>query len=63
MEGKTEVDFVDSPLQDVIALLQDMHGIPIKLDTNALKEAGVDPGTPVTCSVSGVPLRSAFASS
>jgi hypothetical protein len=60
LEEKTTVDFVETPLQDVVEYLQDKYRIPIKLDTNALKEAGVDASTPVTFWISGVPLRSAL---
>jgi hypothetical protein len=51
---------VETPLPDVIDFLQDKYRIPVKLDLRALKDAGVDVSTPVTCSISGVPLRSAL---
>jgi len=60
MKEQTSLEFIDTPLQDVIDYLQDKHHIPIKLDTSVLKEAGVEPETQVTCNISGVPLRSAL---
>jgi hypothetical protein len=61
MKEQASFDFTDCPLTDVVAYLQDKHHIPIQLDVAALREAGnVDSTTPVNCSVSGVPLRSAL---
>ncbi len=60
MEEKATLDFEETPLTEVIDYLQDKHHIPIWLDSSALKEAGVDEGAPVTCRISGIPLRSAL---
>jgi hypothetical protein len=60
LEEKTKLEFVDTPLQDAIDYLQDVYRITIKLDTNALKEAGVDASTPVNLTIRDVPLRSAL---
>ena len=60
MKEQASLEFVEAPLEDMLDYLQNKHHIPIKLDANALKEAGVDPSTPITCNVSGVPLRSAL---
>ena len=38
----TQIEFVETPLKDVIDYLKDLHHIEIQLDTSALKEAGVD---------------------
>jgi hypothetical protein len=62
----TVLEFTHQPLTDVIDYLADYHstksGQPfaIRLDTKALKDAGVAPDTPITMSLRGVPLRSAL---
>jgi hypothetical protein len=58
MKEKTSVAFVETPLKDVLDYLSQKHQIPIHIDAAALKEAGVDESTPVTCKLSGNPLRS-----
>ena len=55
----TQVEFVETPLKDVIDYLKDLHHIEIQLDAPALKEAGVDESTPVTKNLKGISLRSA----
>ncbi|MGA2257071.1 MAG: hypothetical protein ABSG53_20660 [Thermoguttaceae bacterium] len=42
-------EFVETPLKDVIDYLQDKVQVEIYLDSSALKDAGVDESTPVTC--------------
>jgi hypothetical protein len=54
------LDFVDTPLEEVVSALQDAHGIPIKLDRPAMDEMAMDPSEPVTISLNNVSLRSAL---
>ena len=42
----TQIEFVETPLKDVVDYLKDLHHIEIQLDSAALKEAGVDESTP-----------------
>ena len=42
LKQKTSLDFVETPLKDVVDYLSEMHHIPILIDSSALKEAGVD---------------------
>ena len=56
----TQIEFVETPLKDVIDYLKDLHHIEIQLDTSALKEAGVDEAAPVTKNLKGLTLRSAL---
>ena len=60
LKQKTSLDFVETPLKDVLDFLSEKHRIPIHMDLSALKEAGIDESTPVTCNLSGIPLRSAL---
>ena len=56
----TELDFVDTPLSEVVDYLKDRHGIEIQLDNKALSAMGVDSTTPVSKSLRGITLRSAL---
>ena len=42
LKQKTSIDFVETPLKDVLDYLSPKHRIPIRMDASALKEAGVD---------------------
>jgi hypothetical protein len=56
----TQIEFVETPLKDVVDYLKELHHIEIQLDTAALKEAGVDESAPVTKNLKGISLRSAL---
>jgi hypothetical protein len=58
--SSTQVEFVETPLQDVIDYLKDYHHIEIQIDAKALHDAGVDPSTTITKSLKGISLRSAL---
>jgi Leucine-rich repeat (LRR) protein len=57
---KTELDFADQPLSDVIAFLAERHDIEIELDAKSLAAAGVGMDVPITRSVKGITLKSAL---
>ncbi len=62
----TEVEFSNQPLTDVIDYLMDYHSrkaghlFEIRLDTKALKDAGIAPDTHITMNLKGISLRSAL---
>jgi hypothetical protein len=56
----TQFDFIETPLQDVVDYLKDLHHIEIQLDQKALAAAGVSTDMPITVSLRGVALRSAL---
>ena len=56
----TGLDFTDTPLEEVVNLLQDDYDIPIQIDVPALDEIGIAPDEPVTVNLHGVSLRSAL---
>ncbi|MGH7138425.1 MAG: STN domain-containing protein, partial [Pirellulales bacterium] len=60
LDEKTELEFTDQPLEDVIEYLAQAHEINIQLDQKALTDAGVGSDTPVTRNVKGITLRSAL---
>ena len=60
LASPTQIDFIETPLQDVIDFFKDYHGIEIQIDTKALNDCGIDATTPVTKNLKGVSLRSAL---
>ena len=60
LHDQTELDFVDTPLADVITYLQDYHKINIAIDHKALEDAGIGTDTQITRTLKGVTLRSAL---
>jgi hypothetical protein len=54
------MDYADVPLEEVVNLLQEEYGIPIKINEAALEETGLDPSEPVTINVHNISLRSAL---
>lgn len=55
---KTEFDFVDQPLAEVVANLKQQHAIEIQLDTRAMEDAGLGSDTPITRKIKDISLRS-----
>ena len=60
LKQPTQIEFVETPLKDVVDYLKDLHKIEIQLDVPALKDASVDESTPVTKNLKGISLRSAL---
>ncbi len=60
LAASVAVDFFVTPLSDVAGDVSKATGIKVLLDRSALQRRGVDPQTPVTCSLSGVTLRNAL---
>lgn len=54
------LDFVETPLKDVVMQLQDDYGIPIQIDTPALDEVGVSADEQITVNLHNISLRSAL---
>ncbi len=60
LKQKTSLEFVETPLKDVLDYLSKKHRIPIQMDPSGLKDVGCDPDTQVKCKLSGISLRSAL---
>ncbi len=60
LKSPTQLEFIDTPLSDVIDYLKDMHKIEIQIDGKALDKAGIDANTPITKNLKGISLRSAL---
>jgi len=56
----TQLEFIETPLQDVLDFLKDLHSIEIQIDHRALEDVGIGSDTPITMNVKGVSLRSAL---
>jgi hypothetical protein len=60
LKSPTQIEFVETPLSDVIDYLRDYHEIQIQFEEKALSEVGIGTDTPVTINVKGISLRSAL---
>ncbi|MCY2990442.1 MAG: DUF4974 domain-containing protein [Planctomycetota bacterium] len=56
----TRLEFVETPLEDVMAFLRDQHNITIEIDKKALDNVGIGTDTPITKNLKDVSLRSAL---
>jgi RNA polymerase sigma factor (sigma-70 family) len=57
LKKSTQLEFVETPLQDVFEFLKDYHGIEIQIDRKALDDVGIGSDTPVTRNLNGISLR------
>src|SRR5262249_49815133 len=57
---RTDLDFTDQTLLDVVDYFKERHGIEIQLDAKALADAGIGGATTVTRNGKGASLRSAL---
>jgi Mg-chelatase subunit ChlD/uncharacterized membrane protein YgcG len=60
LDNVTRLEFIETPLADVVEYLKDTHQIPIEIDNKALDDVGLSTDVPVTRNLSGVTLRSAL---
>ncbi len=60
LASPTQIDFVETPLQDVVDYLKDLHRIEIQIDIKVFKDTGMDPSTPISRNLKGISLRSAL---
>ena len=60
LDQKTEVDFAEQPLAEVVAAIAHRHEIEVQLDVKALEEEGVGTETPISRQIKNVSLESAL---
>jgi hypothetical protein len=60
LSEKTDLDFADQPLSDVVDYLSQRHNILIRLDADAFRRAGIPTDVRVTRSIKGITLSSAL---
>lgn len=53
---ETKVQFVDTPLTEVVGYLQQMHDIPILIDQAELKHNKIDPEVAITANIKSLPF-------
>ena len=54
------LEFNETALQNVVSVIQEEFNIPIKLDTTALDDLGVQPDQAITINLHGISLRAAL---
>ncbi|MGB7344060.1 MAG: hypothetical protein WBD20_07590, partial [Pirellulaceae bacterium] len=57
LQQPAEMDFVLTPLHDAVQQISRKHDFPILIDGNALEQAGIDSGVPVTFELKGIEMR------
>lgn len=60
LKSPTALEFVETPLPDVIEYLHDLHGIPILIDSRAIQAAGRRADKPITRLLKDITLQSAL---
>ena len=60
LNSPAQLEFVKTPLQDVVEHLKDRYHIEVQLDKTALDDVGIGADTPVTKSFKGMTLRAAL---
>jgi hypothetical protein len=60
LDHSTHMEFIETPLQDAVDYLKDLHQIEIQLDTKSMEEAGVGTDTPMTRTIKGISLGAAL---
>ncbi len=60
LNSPTRLEFVDTPLEDVVDFLRDYHDIETQIDTRALGDVGLGTDLPITKDLKGISLRAAL---
>ena len=60
LTGETALEFIDTPLSDVVEFLAATHDIPIRIEESALEEEGLTLDEPINIVLRGVALDSAL---
>ncbi|HEV3136755.1 MAG TPA: hypothetical protein VGZ26_02605, partial [Pirellulales bacterium] len=60
LKNPTTMDFTETPLQDVVDYLRELHNIEIQLDVKALGDAGIACDVAVSRQLKGISLDSAL---
>lgn len=60
LNEKTDLDFANQPLGDVVEYLSQRHEIGLQLDYRSLRASGVAADTPITMNLKGITLREAL---
>lgn len=60
LQSQTQIDFIETPLIDVVAFLEELHNVQIEIDAAALGAVGLGSDTPLTRDLKGISLSSAL---
>lgn len=60
LNDDTRLEFIETPLDEVVDFLRDVHDINIELDTGELENAGIGTDVRITQNLKGISLRSAL---
>ncbi len=60
LDQETSLEFIETPLQDVVDYLKDRHNIEIQVDHRALESQGLGSDTPITRNLKGITFGSAL---
>ena len=60
LDTVTKVEYLETPLTDLVADLAQRHRIPVYIDRRNLDDDGIAGDTPVTANLNGLSLRSAL---
>ncbi len=60
LNEQTEIDFIDTPIEDVVEYLAEFHSITINIDDRGYLNGEIDIDEPVNKTLSGVTLESAL---
>lgn len=58
LDDDTRLEFIETPLDQVIEFLKDQHDISIEFDRKALDDVGIGTDVPITRNLKGISLRS-----
>ena len=57
LEAPVALEFIETPLQDVVDFVRDVADIEVQIDRRALDDMGLDTSMPITINLRGVSLR------
>lgn len=60
LQEPTSLEFINTPLPLVLQSIEKAHKIPVEIDEEQFKAAGLDPQMRVSCNVVGVKLSDAL---
>jgi hypothetical protein len=58
LHEKSTAEFAETPLEEVVAHLSELHDVRLHIDRRALEEIGLDEREPITVSAGGIQLES-----
>ncbi|MEM8666944.1 MAG: sigma-70 family RNA polymerase sigma factor [Planctomycetota bacterium] len=60
LNAQTSMEFIETPIEEVVKFIGDQSNVPIAIDEFALEEIGISKDEPISMTANSVTLRSAF---